>query len=743
MAANTESFDRTRPAARPEASGAHHRTGGGDGVIGLIIETAPDLLRQRALLQAVDWRAASAAEVGRLRDRLAEAGREMPVWLARPLLVAGHAVPVELAQRLDPALGVLAALVDSATAMADATRREIEALTAAEGVDAAVATQIVRRLIDRGEARLACSVALGQWRHAPGIVSGVRKLLAAETASMPTVRVRLAALSTSEVLADALTLAFAAEGRRLEITSAEYGAVLPELLRPAGEADARIVQLDQSSVVAPDWRQGAAAVAAATERRIDDLASALARYASREKVPLLINTLPVTSPPVLGHVDAVERAGAAATVRRLNERLAEVAATSAVVQLVDAEAALHALAPSERTDPKLWYYGRVAYSQAATDALARAFAGLWQARHRGPAKVIALVFDNTLWGGVFGDDGIGRLACGDDFPGNAFKALQQECLRLKAQGMLLVALSKNNADAISVFAEHPGMALKADDFAAIAIDWEPKPANIRRLAEELNLGLDSFVFLDDSPHEREAMRRLCPEVVVPEMPADPAERPLWLRSLACTWPLRLTAEDGRRTEMYVAERKSRHLRDQAASYDDYLRELGQVLLVERLSETTLARVSQLHERTNQFNLTTRRLGEAELAAAMRDPAGAVALLGTVEDRFGSHGIVIAAVATVAGRTARIETFLMSCRVMSRQVETAFLGALIDRLVALGASEVEGLYLPTRKNGMVRDFYPSHGFSPRPAAGEGQHWVWEQAVAPPPATPFVSLKWRPS
>src|SRR4029078_10700681 len=174
------------------------------------------------------------------------------------------------------------------------------------------------------------------------------------------------------------------------------------------------------------------------------------------------------------------------------------------------------------------------------------FARACKARQRGPVKVVAVDFDNTLWGGVFGDDGIDKLACGDDFPGNAFKAFQRDCLRLKAQGLLLVGLSKNNPDAIDVFVKHPGMALKAEDFAATPINWEPKPDNIRRLARELNLGLDSFLFLDDSPHEREAMRRMCPEVFVPEMPADPALRPGWLRALRCTWPVRITSEDARR-----------------------------------------------------------------------------------------------------------------------------------------------------------------------------------------------------
>jgi HAD superfamily phosphatase (TIGR01681 family) len=215
-------------------------------------------------------------------------------------------------------------------------------------------------------------------------------------------------------------------------------------------------------------------------------------------------------------------------VQLINRRLLEAAERHGNIVVVDADHALVDIPPSRRRDPKLWSYGRVAYSVDATRALARAFAEAWALSTRGPAKVLALDLDNTLWGGTYGEDGLERLTCGEDFPGNVFQAFQQECVRLKHQGLLLVALSKNNADAITVFERHAGMVLKRSDFAASAIDWQPKPENIRKLASELNLGLDSFVFIDDSPHEREAMRRLAPEVIVPC--PDPAQ-PGWLRRL--------------------------------------------------------------------------------------------------------------------------------------------------------------------------------------------------------------------
>jgi FkbH-like protein len=306
--------------------------------------------------------------------------------------------------------------------------------------------------------------------------------------------------------------------------------------------------------------------------------------------------------------------------------------------------------------------------------------------------------------------------------------------------MLLVGLSKNNPDAIDVFSRHPGMALKGDDFVATAVNWEPKPDNIRRIASDLGLGLESFVFLDDSPHEREAMRRMCPGVIVPELPADPSRRPLWLRALACTWPLRLTEEDFRRSDMYVAERKGRELKEASGSYEAYLAGLDQRLVVAPVTSETVARAAQLLQRTNQFNLTTRRLTESELGEFMIGGRSAISLIGRVSDRFGDHGIVLTACATIIGSAARIETFVMSCRVIGRQLEQAFLDALTDRLSELGVDRVEASYRPTAKNWIVREFYPSMGFVAAGKDGDAELWVLSKAKGAAPVVRPVTTEW---
>ncbi len=714
-----------------------------DRILDVLLEDGAPPSRHHALLAAIDWRQVSAGQIERLLGKLTQSGKALPPWLVRQVALAGYAFGEEAVLHVAAELRTLSLLNGYAPGepLPPTLRHAVSDAASGPAMEPGVAAALAKRLAELDDAPLACRVALGQWRHAPDVLRAVRKPLADAVAELPEARVRVAGFSTTHRLVEALGTAFATVGRRAEVSEADFGSVIAELHTAREGSDAAILLLDPESYFVPDWREELAHQGERLEQKLTALCQAISAFVTRTGTPLFVNTLPAASSPALGHVDRAHAAGAAFATESVNRALAELAAENASVHLVDSDIALAAIAPAERGDAKLWYYGRIAYSDAATRHLALAFAQAWQSRQRGPVKVVALDFDNTLWGGVYGDDGLEKLACGDDFPGNAFKAFQRECLRLKAQGMLLVGLSKNNADAIEVFERHPGMALKRDDLAATAIDWEPKPQNIRRLARELNLGLDSFVFLDDSAHEREAMRLMCPEVNVPEMPADAAERPAWLRRLACTWPVRVTAEDAQRAQLYAVERKARELRETAASYDDYLAELEQHLVMEPVSRETLARVAQLHQRTNQFNLTTRRFTEADIEAFMARPERVRVLLGRASDKFGDHGIVAAAVATIDGGTASIVSWLMSCRVIGRRIETAFLGALISDLAGRGVERIQGIYLPTPKNGMVRDVYAAHGFLPIEGSGEGQHFEWRKGESEIPHSPFVTVQWR--
>lgn len=713
-----------------------------NGVIDLLIEQAPHLVRQRQLLPAFDWSKASPHQVQRFVERLADAHAALPHWLVRDILVSGHALPASVTSALSVDLQVLNGLNGQAGGPADAeVLRAVSELAATAPPAGEIAAAIVRRLVELGAGEGACTLALAAWPATPRALHLARAAFAQRLQSLPALQCTVVGFSTTSTFAKALVPAFARRGQRVEADEAPFGSVMAALHAPSADARASLLLLDPETVLGSSWRNGLETAARDIAERLLSLEGAIAAYSANTGLPLVINTLPAASEPSLGYMDGYHQAGLAALTRRTNDALGTLAARHANISLIDTDVALSRVPHGERFDPRMWFYGRIAYGEGAVNEIADAYATAWARSRAQPVKVVALDFDNTLWGGVYGDDGVERLQCGDDPPGNAFKALQEECLRLKAQGKLLVALSKNNPDAITAFEQHPGMALRPDDFAARAINWQPKPENIRQIAKELNLGLDSFIFLDDSPHEREAMRRLCPEVRVPEMPADPAARPRWLRGLTQTWPARLTSEDMERPAMYLAERKARELKETATSYDDYLRGLGQRLIIEPLSARTLPRVAQLHERTNQFNPTTRRFTQAELAAFMEKPDQALILVGTAEDRFGKHGIVAAAVARLEGKTAYIDSLVMSCRVIARQIETAFLGALIGTLCERGISEVVASYRPTAKNGLVRDLYGAHGFLPFGSDDqEASYFIWKENEQPVPASPFVTVEW---
>ena len=715
-----------------------------DGLIEAVMENAALCINERTLLQGVDWSRVRPDKVADMLTRLAADGVRAPMWLLKSLLVAGHSLPISENPALDPslhALNSLNSLLRRGGVSENGMDALVEDLIARENIDPEIVVAGVRQLAALQMGSLAARLALSHWRTAPQILRSVSDDVTRLLESLPEARLRVASFSTTHSFIADLAHAFAAVGFRAAMTQAEYGQALAELMKPGEqERDALLVLLDPEGLHAPDWRRETAKSHELLLQRIDLFSGAIEHYAGQGRGPVLINTVPVTIDPTMGLLDSYHPDGAAHGVQLINQRLGEIARSNNQVILIDASRAFARLEPRQWVDPKLWYYGRLPYSANATRALAVAFSGAYRTLKKGTAKVLALDMDNTLWGGIFGEDGVGQLVCDDEFPGNAFKAFQHECLRLRSQGMLLTVLSKNNPDAIDAFKDHPGMLLKQDDFVASRINWEPKPNNVRQMAEELNLGLDSFVFLDDSPHERAAMRRMCPQVIVPEMPDDPAARPLWLRALAVTWPVRLTDEDLRRSDMYAAERHRNVVRERAVSFDDYLSDLEQTLVIQKVGPASVARAAQMHLRTNQFNLTTERYDDAAITGMMKDDR-CVVVLGRALDKFGDHGLVICATARVDGEQAVIQSLLMSCRVIGRMVEQTFLGELLRSLAGRGARHVKGAYIPTKKNGLVKDFYQGAGFTHLGSEGQREIWGWDLTDGRPlPGSNLITIRW---
>lgn len=386
-------------------------------------------------------------------------------------------------------------------------------------------------------------------------------------------------------------------------------------------------------------------------------------------------------------------------------------------------------------DERLWYLGRMRLNPAGLAALAGLVARN-VAAYRGIArKVVVLDLDNTLWGGVVGEAGLKGLALGEDGIGLAFQDFQRELLRLHDAGVLLTIASKNNPDdALEVLDQHSGMILKREHFAAMRINWQDKVTNVRELAEELNLGIDSFVFLDDNPVERAWIRQGLPMVLVPELPEDPVLRPGFLRRAAFFSRIRVTEADIRRAESYSAEKRRKEVQATASSFDNFLSSLEQAITVEPVHAGSLARAAQMCQRTNQFNLTTRRYTAADLEGMLRDEHTEAYTL-SVRDRFGDSGITGLAILRFRGDTAVVDSLLLSCRVLGRKIEDAFLSSLARRAQERNARYLAGQYVPTPKNVQVASFYPDRGFE---TVAEGEYLL-DLTRHQPEFPPFIAVE----
>ncbi len=369
------------------------------------------------------------------------------------------------------------------------------------------------------------------------------------------------------------------------------------------------------------------------------------------------------------------------------------------------------------TDPKLWYMARSGCGSESMIPLARRLARSIAALVKPPAKCLVLDLDNTLWGGVLGDDGLEGVKLGDDYPGNVFKDFQAALLGLRRRGFLLAIASKNDEQTVlHMLDTHPEMLLKRGDFACICANWNAKPGNLRTIASTLNIGLDSLVFIDDNPVERAAVAAELPMVHVVELPADPLGYLLALREVSVLDRPRLLAEDRQRADMVRSDAARKEQETQATSVEDFLRGLQMRAQVGLCDATTIERIHQLIQKTNQFNLTTRRHNLDDVRRMMTSPEAAVAWL-RLSDRYGDLGLVcVGVVRRLDDETWTIDTLLMSCRVMGRQVEDAFLSYLAELARERGAQRLRGEYSPTAKNKPVQQFYPQHGFEPQ-ATGE--------------------------
>ncbi len=415
-------------------------------------------------------------------------------------------------------------------------------------------------------------------------------------------------------------------------------------------------------------------------------------------------------------------------LRRLNALLAE--RTGQGVALLDAEHLSAMLGKERWHDPRFWHHSRQAVSFEGLTRYAAEAAAMLRAALGRSRKCLVVDLDNVLWGGIVGEDGVAALELGDTPRGDAFLEFQRYLKALKQRGVLLAACSKNDeANAKEPFAKRPEMPLRLDDFSAFVANWEDKATNLRSIASSLNIGLDALVFVDDSAAECEIVRRFCPEVAVLQMPEDPAEYCRLLDSRRFFETVSISGEDASRAAHFEAEKSRRALESAAPDLKSFLRDLRMRATAEPFKEEDLGRIAQLINKTNQFNLTARRRNEAELRALIKDPS-ALTLSVRLQDRLGDYGLIAVCIGLKRGEEVEIDSWLMSCRALGRGVEQFTFTRLAQAAWEAGAKSLLGRYLPTPKNGMVRDLYPSLGFK-----REGERWRLE--LPAPPAEAFIS------
>lgn len=327
-------------------------------------------------------------------------------------------------------------------------------------------------------------------------------------------------------------------------------------------------------------------------------------------------------------------------------------------------------------------------------------------------KCLILDLDNTLWGGVLGEDGINGIKTGGDYPGNAFLDFQKSILQLHNAGVILAVCSKNNeADVIEAWAKNPFILIRPEHLATYRINWNNKAQNISEIIEQLNIGSDSVVFIDDNPTERELVKQFLPMVEVPDFPVQPYMLPVFIKEVTQKYfsIYRLTDEDKAKTKQYQANNERELFQHSFSNFSDYLSSLEMDLMIQSASEITIPRIAQMSQKTNQFNLTTKRYTEADIYAFLEKGCWVYTI--SVKDRFGDSGItgLIIIQLNNENRTAEIDSFLLSCRILGKGIEHAFINAMLNKLKGAGFEYVNASYVRTLKNEQVRSFYENLGF----------------------------------
>ena len=547
----------------------------------------------------------------------------------------------------------------------------------------------------------------------------------------PPLRLALLSSATIDHLVPAIRVAGLRRGLLFEVFAGGFGQYRREVLDPESKLrlfapDIIILSLSARPVI------GNVPITADEEQvehtlatEIDELRALWETARSRHGATVMQQTYLDVFEPVFGSFDRLAPAAPSRLVARLNDLLAKAAAEAGVLLLDVAQASARDGIDAWH-DAGRWLQGKLEIAPQAASRYGDHVARILGAQRGRSRKCLVLDLDNTLWGGVIGDVGLVGLALGEgSAAGEAYLEVQRYAKRLKDRGVILAVCSKNDpAIAESAFGGHPEMVLRRSDIAAFVANWSDKAENLRAIAGQLNIGLDSLVFVDDNPVERARVREALPMVAVPELPDDPAR---YVRSIAehgYFEAVSFTQEDAQRAEQYAANAQREALRDAAQSMDDFLRGLQMTVTYGQVGAVDLARVTQLINKTNQFNTTGRRYSAEEVARLAAD-ASNVMLQFRLADRLGDNGLVSAMILRPDPGVAsgfEIDTWVMSCRVFGRQLEDEAMNIAVEAARARGAQSLRAPYVPTERNRVIAGLYKALGFE-RIAGDEaaGERW----------------------
>ena len=442
--------------------------------------------------------------------------------------------------------------------------------------------------------------------------------------------------------------------------------------------------------------------------------------------PVLVNNFPEIYRHTAGILTAQKSHARFNFIQTLNDKLSDVVASHPNSFIVDLRGIFARLGSRSAFDERNWFLHKNPLSQEALIELGREYGRFLRALNGRARKCLVLDCDNTLWGGVVGESGLQGIKLSQDFPGNSFMAFQDEIKSLYYRGVILALCSKNNEeDVMEVFENHPNMVLKKQHIAAHQINWNDKAENIIKIAEELNIGLNSIVFADDSDFECNRVREALPDVTILHLNDKPTTFRRRLAEAGLFDALSYSNEDHKRTQTYQSNKKRKKLKESVGSVEDYLMGLEITAKIEPIEENLIPRVSQLTQKTNQFSLTTRRYTESDIANFVAAPDHYVLHL-SFADRFSDFGTVGAAIVKREDNIAVIDTLLMSCRALGRDLEVAMISYIQRVARDWGCHTLVGTYLPTKKNAQVAEFYPKYSFQITQKSAEEVQWSYNLA-----------------